>query len=287
MKTLQAKLNPMLPTIKVHCWGGLGSQLYGLALAHHLKSECIGRRVTLILHTSGVTKRKSELTSLSKSIKVRELDDFQESNFQSSTIGGTKRFKQYFKGILLKTRIILDDNVMKSSSSIKPWTISIRGHYTDFSFPNFTLRDISQIVMSQLNSLSASNKFDILVHYRLGDLITLDSKNPLSAKSFGFLSLLPGQIFLVSDSLDVGVHELKNVLNREVLPVPSKGGFDVLGHALNSTCFVGSSSKVSDWAILFRLMLFPELDNYAPASRKSTLARLCATQDSRSLQFFD
>lgn len=284
---MQARLNLMLPTIKVHCWGGLGSQLYGLALAHHLKRECIGRRVALILHTSGVTKRKSELTSLSKSIKVRELDDFQESNFHSSAIGGTKRFKQYFKEILLKTRIVLDDNVMKSSASIKPWTLSIRGHYTNFSFSNFTLRDICQIVMTQLNTLSARNRFDILVHYRLGDLITLDSKNPLSANSFEFLSLLPGQIFLVSDSLDVGVRELRNVLNREVMPVPSKGGFDVLGHALNSTCFVGSSSKVSDWAILFRLMLFPELDNFAPASRKSTLARLCATEDSRSLQFFE
>ena len=53
----------MLPAIKIHIWGGLGSQLYALALKIDLQKKFKTRKVVLVFHNSGVTRRDAELGS--------------------------------------------------------------------------------------------------------------------------------------------------------------------------------------------------------------------------------
>ena len=48
-------------TLRVHCWGGLGSQLFALAHAYELRKKFPKRKIMLFLHTSGVSERFSEL----------------------------------------------------------------------------------------------------------------------------------------------------------------------------------------------------------------------------------
>jgi hypothetical protein len=272
------------PSIKVHCWGGFGSQLYGLAIAHEL-NHLRNRRIILVLHTSGVTERKSEISHFGWKIRIQELNDFKIAELSSA-----RRFlsvKKNIKTLLIKSRIVMDDDVIKSIDSIMPWTISLRGHYTNIVFSKATLQKLSQQVLTNYHSTKPTNRYDILIHYRLGDLLTLDTKKPLEGESLYFLLQIPGEICIVSDSPEIAGRIIAETTNRRTRQLNSTGGFDVIRHALEAHCFIGSSSKVSDWAILFRLMLFPELPNYAPISREKILEILCSSENSENLFFFE
>ena len=64
--------------IRVHCWGGLGSQLYALSTAYDLKIKYPKRKIKLVLHTGGVTKRVSELDFIPTSdFDLIQINDFQ------------------------------------------------------------------------------------------------------------------------------------------------------------------------------------------------------------------
>ena len=52
----------LLPSLEIHIWGGLGSQLYALSLG--LRNDFEKRRVVLVFHNSGVTKRNREAQKL-------------------------------------------------------------------------------------------------------------------------------------------------------------------------------------------------------------------------------
>ena len=64
--------------LRVHCWGGLGSQLYALAVAYDLQRKYPKRKIKLLLHTGGVTKRVSELDFIdSIGFEIIQISDFQ------------------------------------------------------------------------------------------------------------------------------------------------------------------------------------------------------------------
>ena len=69
--------------IKLHCWGGLGSQLYAWALCERLANRFPKRRILLILHTDGITRRDSELDNLFSSSELMHVNDFVDSESNS------------------------------------------------------------------------------------------------------------------------------------------------------------------------------------------------------------
>ena len=72
-------------TLRVHCWGGLGSQLFALAHAYELRRKFPNRKILLLLHTSGETERYSELGFLGNSeFKIQQVKDFKKSSFSQS-----------------------------------------------------------------------------------------------------------------------------------------------------------------------------------------------------------
>jgi hypothetical protein len=118
--------------MKIHCWGGLGSQLFALAIAHDLRSQHPNRRISLVLHTSGVTLRKSELDAVAdSSYFISQVNDFQPISVNKH---GSKRFsvislKFLIKNFLIATKFICTGNTDLDFKKIRPWTISLRGHY--------------------------------------------------------------------------------------------------------------------------------------------------------------
>ena len=65
--------------LKVHSWGGLGSQLFALSLIYDLKKKHPRIKVSLIHHTSGISERKFELESiLEDGITLTEVNDYQK-----------------------------------------------------------------------------------------------------------------------------------------------------------------------------------------------------------------
>ena len=65
----------LYPNIYIHCWGGLGSQLFAWILMAETKEKFKHRRVKLVMHESGITLRKSEISSFQE-----EFFDSDDSN---------------------------------------------------------------------------------------------------------------------------------------------------------------------------------------------------------------
>ena len=66
----------------IHCWGGLGSQLYAWAMAEMVQTKYPRRKIEIVFHSSGVTKRYSDLNFLRSVFNIKFRDDY-ISNSQS------------------------------------------------------------------------------------------------------------------------------------------------------------------------------------------------------------
>ena len=77
--------------LKIHSWGGLGSQLHALSIAHDLKQNFPTRKLILIHHTSGVSRRFFELKSIidkfteGQEITISEKDAAGKPDLQKQT----------------------------------------------------------------------------------------------------------------------------------------------------------------------------------------------------------
>ena len=178
-------LNRVFP-LKVHCWGGLGSQFYALSVATDLSVRFKARRIVLVLHSSGVTRRESELDSfIPSNIVIQKIDDFSEINLSVISIKG--KFKHHviliIKNLFILTGFLSNANSQQEYNLIRPWVLAVRGHYTGVKISDNAYR----IILTGLN-LSAMVKNDfsqvVCVHYRLGDLLLLTQKS----------SIFPGQM---------------------------------------------------------------------------------------------
>ena len=134
------------PSLEVHCWGGLGSQLYALALYLRLSELYPRRQIEIVFHTGGVTQRSSDLEFLFP--KARVIQDFSTKIYMEkngavmlpSSIGTQLRI--YLKRALLALGFLASLNNEKDFHSLKPWVIAIRGHYSDLRIAPAVVREI-------------------------------------------------------------------------------------------------------------------------------------------------
>jgi len=251
--------------IRVHCWGGLGSQLYAWALFEDLKLKFRKRRIVLVLHENGVTKRKSAISKFFSIAEIRQIQDFAEPkivnnnsiNHSSLRINWLKRF---IKMLLKKSGLLSYCNSSDDFMKLKPWVLSVRG--------NYYRRTISDNALIQIHSKFQANGFLIngqskesCIHYRLGDLLTLAEKQPNEpSRVFQALKILNShsqietlQIF--SDSPELALENLSHYVGA--LQVESHSGeiLEVFFRLIEAENFIGTSSKISEWVLIFRLYL--------------------------------
>ena len=81
--------------IRIHCWGGLGSQLYAWALFERLSIRFPKRKLRLVLHTSGVTRRASDLNDLFSVDELITLDDF----VHPKKLGNADRYDKKYEAV--------------------------------------------------------------------------------------------------------------------------------------------------------------------------------------------
>ena len=256
--------------MKIHCWGGLGSQLFALALAHDLKSQHPNRKISLVLHTSGVTLRQSELDFVGGKIyPISQVNDFQvdHRNKLSSNRSSTTFFKSIIKKSLIAFRFICIGNSDLDFKKISPWTISVRGHYLDRkispSFFDYLLLSLDL----RVEDLDPS-KFELAIHYRMGDLLSLTEKSFVPAeKIVNQVNLVARgtekiKITVYSDSpIEAKEHLIaaglkQNFTVREVATV------QVIRECINVDFFIGTNSKVSLWIVNLRRYLGRLNNNY-------------------------
>jgi hypothetical protein len=245
----------LLPALKIHTWGGLGSQLFAVALALDIQKKFPRRKVLIALHTGGVTERLPEVTSLFPGFTFDSIQDFKVVKHEKGKSLPPEKNKfaslrLFVKSFFSVTGLTSTCNTDPEFALLKPWVLSCRGHYS--------YRTIGLEFLSDLdNRLKASVKNSALhdacaIHYRLGDLITLTEKNPISIDCIlsEFRKLEDTSNFqklvVFSDSPEKA-NQLFETLNSIELSTPTVSTIEVIANSVEAKFFIGTSSKISFW----------------------------------------
>jgi hypothetical protein len=253
----------LLPPVQIHAWGGLGSQLFAVALAQEFMSFFPKRSLVIVLHTGGVTRRLPEVTELFPHFEYKYEEDFQLKKGGWVKAPNLPRYtlKKFLKTILISTGFLAECNENRSTGSLRPWVFSIRGHYSYREVSANFLRQLDKITLAMSNFDSATSKTECALHYRLGDLLTITEKNPISPSRLAskFKSIkqeIPfSKLTVFSDSPSEVLSRLTPLIQVEIniLDLPTS---QVIASAVRSEYFIGTSSKVSFWIAAVRSVVY-------------------------------
>jgi len=278
--------------IRIHSWGGLGSQLFALGTAYQAHQRIPFRRIVLVIHSSGVTFRTLELDFKNEWLRIEFVDDFEDLVQNSKAVPFSMLFKYRKIPLTLLTALGFMNslNTDLELKRLKPWVTSIRGHYSHKRMDSDSLGFLARIL--DIAQIGGVHPNAIGVHYRLGDLLTLESKSFISEKSLiKHLKLVRGvyeinQIDVFTDSpgeakqLLLPIETNLNVISIETLATIK----ELIGHEV----FVGTNSKISIWITLFRLAANPKSIIYLPTKSSEELSRILDNFSSwENLYFFD
>ena len=276
-------------TLKIHCWGGLGSQLLALNYYLRIAEKFPNKRVVLVLHTGGITARNSEIDFLSSKVNMLKVDDFYD-NFDKKIIQN-RRFVSL--KTLLKTLIkflgdyfkfiITDDNKVYL---IRPWTYSVRCTYTSNVLRKQEVVRMANILGIDSNS---SEQSFLGIHYRMGDLPTLKPSALVPLDSISKIindlnkaGAVVDTVRIYSDSIVENSNlQLHKEINSEWKSVDT---LQTISELSRSKYFIGTSSKVSLWVAIFRWALNTAGDVYLPSSIMNQFDQLTNIDRSSSVQ---
>ncbi len=270
------------PTLYVHCWGGLGSQLFALAVVEQVLIEKPNRRVALVLHTSGVTQRTSELSSLAQFVKIVQVSDFKSDEFSPNSarkVGLKSYIRKFALFVLSKLRFIINHEDIEK---MKPWTFQLRSHYSRrFISPYVCMSMFNRLVGIKLLEKSSKDVEIVLgIHYRLGDLLTLENKNFISPERLlaaidELISQNKLDDFLIkihSDSPKVANQKLSVLRDDFVVELSESNPWGTLSALVQHDYLVVTNSKIGIWAIVFKVRLRLPHIVLAPCDMKPDLA---------------
>ena len=258
------QIRTVLPALRVHSWGGFGSQLFTAYIILKVQNRYPGRRIKVVVHTSGVTRRFSEFNFEQLGTKVIQVEDYRNLKVQRySRVDSFRRnfcsfrsLRQNVSQALNLLRVIQFANSDESFHSIMPWTLSLRGHYTRISLNTELIHYLYQILFEKISFLTHRNH-QLIVHYRLGDLLHLQEKSPIKPNRIEKLLLLGDYdntaSIVLSDSSErefrdfvSGYTTLSSIRLENLEPLHS------LWLCINSETFIGTGTKLSLWAAIFR-----------------------------------
>ena len=265
----------LLPALRVHSWGGFGSQLFTAYVVLKLQKQFPNRRIKVVIHTSGVTRRVSEFDFESLGVKMIQVEDYKVTESKNEMHGAHVSFSynlpeviwRHLYQILKWLRLVQSANTNLSFNLISTWTLSIRGHYTRLSLDKLFVEHLYEALFSKESPFKAQ-KHELVVHYRLGDLLNLDEKQPISVDRVeGVLDILGVQtnhLVLLSDSTEAELAEfLKNSLILKFCKPLSYSPNKTLRLCIDAESFVGTGAKISLWAAIFRYFVH-EKESFLP-----------------------
>ena len=245
----------LLPSIKVNCWGGYGSQLNAIAVAYDLQKKFPFRRVVVILWTGGGHNAQCELEDLVLNefkIIERNINTSQSiKNFKKSN-SKIFKFRQTLKRFINKMGFYSTCESRNIFNSLKPWIISLRGSYNYYPSPDFVKFLNNKLIDKKYES---HNKYNF-IHYRLGDLLTLETKSPINEH------LIFDQIYKIRNMSDLYVlssnpkiakDKFKSLNLKFQKYFLSSSPNDVLYYGVCGNSFIGTNSKMSLWVVILRL----------------------------------
>ena len=266
-------------TLKIHCWGGLGSQL--LALNYYLRVQELypRKRIILVLHTDGITARNSEIDFLSNRINLLKVDDYRAGvNDKQSHASNFKPifyfFKAFIKSLANCFRFVITDD--KKVLKVKFWTFSVRCTYTSNVLRKQDIVHMADILGITSNSLEQNF---IGVHYRMGDLPSL---KPSALVPLDSISKIVNDLIKAGAVIDKVRIYSDSIIENSNLQLPreidsewkSVDTLQTISELSKTKYFIGTSSKVSLWIAIFRLCLAVPGSIYLPVNIASNLNHL-------------
>lgn len=252
-----------LPPLRIHSWGGLGSQLFAVALAEDLKAIFPKRALRIVLHTGGVTRRLPEVVEIFPQYEYQYEEDFQPKIPESQNI--SRKSKLNLKKFLIRFFATLgclaycnEDNLTKKLS---PWVLSIRGHYSYRHISAEFLIRLAERCQSLNKTLIPDLNETCVTHYRLGDLLTITEKKPVSERAiateyFRIRNKMSFRKLVVfSDSPSEARERFSSLIEHEMLVMDSKTCL-VIANAIQARYFIGTSSKISFWIAGIRAVVY-------------------------------
>lgn len=271
----------ILPAIRIHSWGGLGSQLFTLVIATRIREILPYRRVKIVFHTSGVTFRSLEIpVEFLSDFSVQTIDDFKlkvdVGSFNDTNVVKNSLLS-LIKLVLQKLRFLISLNSDEEFIDLKWWTIQLRGHYSHLHLEGAETLLIYKIFQSQ-NSREFEPFPGLAIHFRLGDLKHLVDKSFISANSvLSLLSIYPNShpIRVFSDSTKAEVLEVWPFLNfYSDVQVFSLNPFETAMQCILAKDFIGTSAKLSIWIAVIRIYLQTGSKTLLPISLGATMDKI-------------
>lgn len=281
------------PPVRVHIWGGLGSQLYAWAILISLQEKFPRRRLVAVFHNGGVTKRESELNPYIQDIPKEFVRDYLSASEEKYISRSRKRLSLVSLGLLrIPLRalgFIAGANNDKDFSKLRPWVLSLRGHYSNRKISSQVSSIIENALFRNLSlQFLALDDAELAVHYRLGDLLHLKSKTPLDINTlvFGIMKAkmanqkLISPMFVCSDSIEIAISNLSiHFQSKNLRPVYLKPR-ETIYFLMNVPFFIGSPSKISEWVTIFRVNSGKAFPTFLPQQMST---QLCAILDETEL----
>jgi hypothetical protein len=270
--------------IPIHTWGGFGSQLFALALHIDLLRER-NLRTHLVCHTSGITKRRAELSELSSTITIKEIDDF-TSEFSPDN-GNRAKTKMALRRIVDKLGLISNSNTDEEYKKVSFLVRQFRGHYSFRHIQRQTLVQMNDMLdlnlqntFIKLSELQRIEHNSLSLHYRLGDLVSAKEKTfvtperILKAIKSTRVTNQIATFRLSSDSADEAINLLGNVgIKKLDWHTLTGNSLDVISEFQCTEVFIGTNSKLSLWIVLLRLHFSNTQENWLPYEMRENVIK--------------
>lgn len=253
-----------LPRLRIHTWGGFGSQLFSAYLILRLREILPGRRLVVVNHSSGVTRRLMELDFGLLNVESIQIDDFSTRISHSNSSSNQLRINSFIYQIAARTlRFVIEHlkflnsaNDEASLSSIRPWTLSLRGHYTRLLMKRNSVDALYRLIFDRVD-IGNTKQASCVIHYRLGDLISLGSKSPIqpsrienTLEEYGLIYKVP---LVLTDSNESQYFQfVSNTQYLNKIQPLNLDAFHTLRMCVHSNEFLGTTAKISLWAAIFR-----------------------------------
>jgi len=257
--------------LELHCWGGLGSQLFALSYLFELKSQKIDRDIVLIFHTGGVTLRRCEVREILESLRIpfREVDDF-NLGFLSTYVRKLVNLFAFIRGVSIREP--------KGNGIVGKKVSEVRGHY---SSRVHSVENVGSLANLFFLPQDASKDVDssVHLHIRIGDLEFLETKAPLRLERIvKAIEVLPKDFadknFVVhSDSPEKAINGLSKFYPNLKFRSGNSSALEVILQQRSSGVFIATPSKISEWAICLRLYHDSKKPTFAP--REMQIDLLC------------
>ena len=165
--TFKKKLLEVLPALRIHSWGGFGSQLFTAYVVLRIQKQYPGRRIKVVIHTSGVTRRESEFDFQVLGVNFLQKEDYKRntilyekgSDSAPLHVSMIKNAKSILYFILKFLRLVQSADSDSSYNLIRFWTLALRGHYTRLTLDKALVEHLYQNLIPFFFQRYAISKF--------------------------------------------------------------------------------------------------------------------------------